>query len=353
MINDNIYIINGYATGVFTFNMMYNIATDAWTQQASPPFTAAKLHSFAIGNYGYLGISNFWGNTQDWYQYDPVVNSWIIKATFPGGARADAACFSIGTNGYIVGGTNNNNDVWEYNSVADTWTAKNNAPWMREDASSFVINQKAYIIAGRVNGAASNDCWEYDPVPDSWTAKANVPGSMYYAAIAFNIGNRGYFGFGDYTPNGNYFYEYDVAADTWIPRNNNGATSFYFHCTPAFGTTTKGYTGASKGTPQFGGDNWYEYIPDTTALSLLPPVADDDVQVTYLLSEKKLQIKNSGYSKNIMLTIYNSNGQLCFRKGFFASGELGIILEPLLKTRGVYVYHLSFGGKALSGKIVL
>ena len=38
---------------------------------------------------------------KDFWEYDPVLNTWTQKADFGGAARGDAVGFSIGDKGYI------------------------------------------------------------------------------------------------------------------------------------------------------------------------------------------------------------------------------------------------------------
>jgi len=55
-------------------------------------------------------------------------NVWVPKATFSGTARSGAVGFSVGNMGYIGTGRTAANsytgDFWEYDPVANSWTQK-------------------------------------------------------------------------------------------------------------------------------------------------------------------------------------------------------------------------------------
>ena len=106
-------------------------------------------------------------------------------------ARSGNVGFSIGTKGYMGLGTTNSgvtNDFWEYNPIADTWTQKANfGGSARELAVGFAIGSKGYVGTG---GYANNDFWEYNPSGNSWTQKANFSGSARNQAAGFAIGSK-------------------------------------------------------------------------------------------------------------------------------------------------------------------
>ncbi|TAL60941.1 MAG: kelch repeat-containing protein [Bacteroidetes bacterium] len=59
------------------------------------------------------------------------------------------------------------NDFWEYNPALNTWTQKANSPGAtRLGASVFTIANKAYIGTGQSQGFY-NDLWEYDAITNT------------------------------------------------------------------------------------------------------------------------------------------------------------------------------------------
>src|SRR6185295_2963509 len=56
-----------------------------------------------------------------------------------------------------------------------------------------VINGKAYVTS-------NNDTWEYDPVADTWTQKANFPGAARFGPCSFVVNSILYSGTGNVSP---------------------------------------------------------------------------------------------------------------------------------------------------------
>ncbi|MGB0367794.1 MAG: kelch repeat-containing protein [Flavobacteriales bacterium] len=149
---------------------------------SSPNYTDGRANSvsFVINGKAYVatGSTNGGNFTDELWEYDPVGNSWTAKATFPGGARREAVGFAINGKGYVCTGVNGStsfNDLWEYDPIGDSWTQKTSLPSnVRYGSTSFVIDGIAYIVGGRNNiPEYFNHCWAYNPTTDSWTQKAN------------------------------------------------------------------------------------------------------------------------------------------------------------------------------------
>ena len=90
-----------------------------WTQKATFPEEArAVAVGFSIGNFGYIGTgATNSGSAYDLWQYDPVSDTWVQKASIPIAIGIqEAGCFVIGTDAYIIGGLYVST-VWEYHSV--------------------------------------------------------------------------------------------------------------------------------------------------------------------------------------------------------------------------------------------
>ncbi|MBI4947768.1 MAG: hypothetical protein HY840_15360 [Bacteroidetes bacterium] len=89
------------------------------------------------------------------------------KDRFRGVGRNYAVGFSIGTKGYIGTGTNGASyfkDFWEYNPVGNTWTQKTDfGGTARRMAVGFSIGTKGYIGTGLDAVSYTKDFWEYCP----------------------------------------------------------------------------------------------------------------------------------------------------------------------------------------------
>ena len=184
----------------------YDPAANTWTQKADfGGNERADATGFIIGNKGYLGTGiNPGGHpTNDFWEYDPALDTWVQKASLPGETRGQAVSFSIGNKGYLGTGqkyrccNNDLSDFYEYNPLTNTWTRKADfGGGFRSAASGFSIGNKGFVVAGATFFLIFNDTWEYDPTTDVWIQRANF-NSTRANATAFSIGNKGYVGFGE------------------------------------------------------------------------------------------------------------------------------------------------------------
>ncbi|MEO8086784.1 MAG: kelch repeat-containing protein [Bacteroidota bacterium] len=231
-----------------------SVLGDYWTQKANYPGNgSSRAFCFSIDDKGYFGCGDNGSNASDFWQYDTTSNTWTSKAAFGGGGRWSGVSFSVGGFGYAGLGWNAGmmDDMWKYDAVADSWTQMNNfAGGQRQVPTSFVIGNKAYVATGRNNSNVFlNDLWEYDPVPDVWTQLANFPGIARSQPFAFAIDTLGYVGGGfDQSLNGlNDFYEYNPANNTWtvrapLPASGRGDPA-------GFAIGCRGYAGTGQTLP--------------------------------------------------------------------------------------------------------
>lgn len=151
----------------------YNPGTDVWTQKTDyPGLGYTGLASFSIGNKGYLGTGQSFqgGYCKDFWEYNPQLDTWTQKTDFGGIGRACAVGFTIGSRGYIGtgGGSSNGSilykDFWEYNPINDTWKQRASfGGTARFVATGFAMNGKGYIGTGWDASGNRNDFWEYTP----------------------------------------------------------------------------------------------------------------------------------------------------------------------------------------------
>ena len=148
--------------------------------------------------------------------------TWTPIADFPQGGRYAAFSFMIGNNFYTGSGTSSTSvqvdDLYEYDSLSNSWIAKASIPGgiNLAAASPFVINGMAYVCDGALPGSFNynSTLWQYDPVADSWTAMDTFPGVLGYTATSFAIGHYGFMGL-SYSPYFNTFYRYNSQTNVW------------------------------------------------------------------------------------------------------------------------------------------
>lgn len=200
---------------------------------------------FTIGNKAYCGTGNEPGFVLDnnFYVLNMDNDTWSgpVAALPVGDERQYAQAFSYGGHGFVMGGIRGPayfNDLWMYDTLANSWTAQTPLPADgRMGGCAFVINGVAYIVGGRTAARpAISEVWGYDIATGSWTRRNDLPFGARWRASAVSIGNKGYLLFGRDENNRfcNELYEYDAATDTWtqvsafpLPGRNYAAlTSF-------------------------------------------------------------------------------------------------------------------------------
>lgn len=210
----------------------YDPVSDTWTQKADFAGVARTgAVGFSIGDKGYIGTG--YGNQgfgvllKDFWEYSPATNCWTRKADFKGTARYSAVGLSIGDKGYIGTGSDGSDrkDFWEYNPKTNKWSARAEFPGRgRTEATGFTIGDKGYVGTGYSAGFNSNedhrDFWEYDPAMDSWAKKADLGGPKRYSAVSFSLEGFGYVGTGN-DDSGELFkdiWEYNPLSDSWVQK---------------------------------------------------------------------------------------------------------------------------------------
>ncbi|HLY71569.1 MAG TPA: hypothetical protein VKR53_17660, partial [Puia sp.] len=204
VINNIAYVGMGFsASKDSVVNRLYafNPKTDGWIQtRAFPGVPRLNGIGFSAGNKGYVGLGFGQINgaqgplLNDIWQYDPATDSWTQKTSFPGSIIPSyPAVFMIDSLSFIAGTTWSSsftfsNLLWEYNTVTDVWTQKNNFPGETAvQANAMDINNTGYLLSGGEN-------WKYNQASDSWTQLPFFTQRL--AGSAFAIGNYGYFGLG-------------------------------------------------------------------------------------------------------------------------------------------------------------
>lgn len=195
--------------------------------------------SFVIGNKIYVGLGYAGNEPQlglygkfysDFWEYNPQTDEWTERAPFAYGnsSRINASSFVVNGKAYVGFGRdefqNNYNDLWEYNPQTDSWTQKSSCPTIgRQSAIATSLRNSGYIGSG--TGTNINDWWKYTPATDSWTQLTNIPLSQRYGNTCSILNNK------IYVTGGGGHYVYDTETDSWaqktsVPRSLIYAESF-------------------------------------------------------------------------------------------------------------------------------
>ncbi len=214
-INDTVYIgLGNNADTVLNDFWSYNSTDDIWKKIASFPGKArAGAVAFVINGKAYVG-SGYNGGYQadsyfnDFYEYNPITNTWTKIADFAGVARHNAVAFAIGDTAYMGTGLASNGstkDFWKYSPSANVWTALNGFPgYERTSAVAFVVKGKGYISGGvDINDSGTrviSDVQEYDPLTGLWTEKIFADGLnlTFNSATAIAAGDKAFICYGNF-----------------------------------------------------------------------------------------------------------------------------------------------------------
>lgn len=165
----------------------------AWTPRASMATPRGSLAAAAVNGkvYAIGGYTSGGNPVASMEFYDPIGNTWAGRAPMSA-ARAGMAAAVINNTIYVVGGygvavgggLTPLNTLEVYDPVSDTWALK--AATMasaRSSPAAAAVNGILYVIGGDGTGSVE----AYNPATESWSAKAPMPGGGgSHSAVALN-----------------------------------------------------------------------------------------------------------------------------------------------------------------------
>jgi N-acetylneuraminic acid mutarotase len=251
--NGKFYVFGGLAPGWKPKGLVYEYdpATDKWTKKKPLPlashhiaFTELNGKLYAFGGFvlpqsgppAWVPIDNAW-------EYDPAADSWKALAPMPT-KRGSPVAATVNGKIYVIGGASVHpgssepavlptrphrsvSAVEEYDPATNTWRARSPMPTARNHAAIGVVNNKIYVIGGRLGaafiGVASNTdvVEEYDPATDSWGAVRSRMPTARSASTWGTYGGRIYVAGGEFQ-NGQLMAAfkaleaYDPATNRWM-----------------------------------------------------------------------------------------------------------------------------------------
>lgn len=159
--------------------------------------------------------------------------------------RASAACFVVDDKAYVFAGRDSNgtylNDLWCYDPAKDEWTNAGASPMRgRVNATACVKDDKVYLGLG-FNGRHGQDTsylkdwWEYVPATKQWTQLADYPNEYTDKATCFVGEKELYVGYGFCWNYRRDLFRYDIATNRWD--SVDVEVSFHGYPTRSFGGT--------------------------------------------------------------------------------------------------------------------
>jgi hypothetical protein len=220
-LNGKGYVLCGQetTTGFRNTTWEYDPVTNSWSVKAPlPSFERYSPHGFALNGFGYLGGGNRGSANgpyiSDMWKYDPVADTWIATTPVPGQARYGATGFMTSGHGYVHGGRLQDlsfaNDMWQFDAITETWTSKPPMPGPgRSWTMVMPFQSEAVIACGASNGVLLVDAYSYLPSGDQWSSIPAYPGDSGWSGASFNLSSRVYGGLGRvYSPVDSYFSDW-------------------------------------------------------------------------------------------------------------------------------------------------
>ncbi len=144
-------------------------------------------------------------------EFDPATLSISTVTTRPGSSMHNAILLDGDSVLYAGGGSgvwyNSVTEFWKYRPGPGTWHRLNDLPFNGYWPTHFTINGRSFVLA------LDGKLWEYDCAADSWLPRASYPGRVEEGMLCIAVGGKGFAGNLDsYTLR---IYSYDPVADSW------------------------------------------------------------------------------------------------------------------------------------------
>ena len=255
------------------------VQSQNWVQVNSLPNSFNETHhsfAFSLDDTGYIvsGNSNS-GERDDFYQYNPVNDSWTELTSFPGLPRG----FAIGDTwdgkayfGFGHDGTSLLNDFWVFDPSNMSWTELASCPCAaRRHPAMIAHNGRVFVGLGNTSTVNMNDWWEYDITLNTWSQKDDLPSQSRHHPYQFGINDYVYTGFGHGNDIFNDWFRYDITAETWtqvatLPAEGRVAGTQFSYNSLGYVLSGDGDNHDSMQTGEFWAydpvsDNWEEMPP--------------------------------------------------------------------------------------------
>lgn len=162
--------------------------------------------SFVYKNEIYVG-SGYDGfvSQNDFWKYSPDNDTWTQMQNLPENSRFGAVACTDGVRIFFGTGFRSfsANDWWEYLPESDSWIERKNMKDGRVNATSFAVNNRFFVSTGRffagefTGGHVKSDLLEYNANLDLWYNRGKIPNGNRENAVSFVINEKIYIGFGE------------------------------------------------------------------------------------------------------------------------------------------------------------
>jgi N-acetylneuraminic acid mutarotase len=176
-LNGKVYVLGGFdADGHSTDTVLvYNPTTSTWTSAHPLPFGVNHNAAAVAGGLLY----SFGAGTGQTFVYNANGNSWSARASTHYVHNHTAAVGVIDNKIYVAGGsgTPSQRELEVYDPVANTWTVKAPMSVARNHCAGGVIEGKFYVVGGRASdfSGSTNALEVYNPQTNTWSTLAPMP----------------------------------------------------------------------------------------------------------------------------------------------------------------------------------
>jgi N-acetylneuraminic acid mutarotase len=199
------------------------LLAQSWVSVAAIPNGRHHPVTFSLNGKGYSVTGTRSNNqpTDDFYVYDPALDTWSTLSDFPGAARS----FAIGATynglaymGFGASTTQYLNDIWSYDPNTNQWSQLASCPCSARRHPAFIaFNNKIYMGLGDNGNSDLKDWWVYDIALDAWTQIADLPGPARHHPFHFSAGGEVFAGMGHGGPViYKDWYKLDTATNAWV-----------------------------------------------------------------------------------------------------------------------------------------
>jgi N-acetylneuraminic acid mutarotase len=174
ILNGKLYVLGGYYLGFMSTAtvQVYDPTTDTWTFAHPLPYVVNHNAAAVAGG----NLYSFGAGRGETFVYNPNNNSWSSRASSHYVHSDTAAVGVINNKIYVAGGTGtpSQRELEVYDPVTNTWAVKAPMRVSRNHTAGGVIDGKFYVVGGRT-GFSTDALEAYSPQTNTWSTLAPMP----------------------------------------------------------------------------------------------------------------------------------------------------------------------------------
>ncbi len=188
----------------------YDTTLDKWSQKRDyTKIGNNQMNFFSYGNKGYILITSSIYNQMHLYEYNPIDDSWVEKASFPGLRVFSASFFAVGGDMFVCTGMHDKyneetnsytveyvDDTWKYDVKTNQWHRRADFPGGGREQmfAGICVDNKGFAGSGfglnNDERNTVNDWWCYIPELDKWIRYPDPPD---FPNFVFELDKKMYF----------------------------------------------------------------------------------------------------------------------------------------------------------------